>query len=125
MKPLEWEVIVVEDLYDDQQLISLILMHNGIQVHVARNGQECLELLETVNPTMIITDLSMPVKDGWQTLVALRSQVKTAHIPVIAVTAFHSADVARDAVNAGFDAYFPKPINPNTFVQRLDAVLQS
>lgn len=114
-----WQIIIVEDTYDDQQLVSHILTHYGAQVHIARDGDECLALLNQFEPTVIITDLAMPHRDGWQTLVAIRSQVETAHIPVIAVTAYHSADVAQDTLKAGFDAYFPKPLDPQTFVQRL------
>lgn len=119
----EWKVIVVEDTYDDQQVVSRILEHHGSEVHIAQNGNECLKLLEDIEPTVIITDLAMPSKDGWQTLVAIRSSVETAHIPVIAITAYHSADVAEDAMNAGFDGYFPKPINPQTFVERIAKII--
>lgn len=123
MKPENWRVIVVEDTYDDQQLISRILQHQGVEVHLAKNGNECLRLLDHVEANLIITDLAMPEKDGWQTLVAIRSNMGTAHIPVVAITAYHSTDVAEDAIQAGFDAYFPKPINPQTFVERLAAIV--
>lgn len=118
-----WKIIVVEDTYDDQQLISRVLEYHGIEVMLAKNGHECLELLRKVEPTLILTDLAMPGKDGWQTLVAIRSNLETAHIPVIAITAYHSVDVAEDAINAGFDGYFPKPINPQTFVNRLAEII--
>lgn len=123
MNPRDWKVIVVEDTYDDQQLISHILEHHGAQVLLAKDGNECLDLLRQTEPTLIITDLAMPGKDGWQTLVAIRSNVETAHIPVIAITAYHSADVAEDAMEAGFDGYFPKPVHPQTFVSRLAEII--
>jgi CheY-like chemotaxis protein len=119
----DWKVIVVEDTYDDQQLISRMLQHYGVSVFIAKNGNECLELLEEIEPTLIVTDLAMPSKDGWQTLVAIRSDIAKAHIPVIAMTAYHSADVAQDAMKAGFDGYFPKPVNPQTFVSRLAEIM--
>lgn len=114
-----WTAIVVEDTYDDQQLVSRILSYHGVEVFVAQNGDECLHLLTEIQPTVVITDLAMPNRDGWQTLIAIRSNVITAHIPVIAITAYHSAEIAEDVINAGFDGYFPKPINPQTFVDRL------
>ncbi|PJF34729.1 MAG: hypothetical protein CUN49_14185 [Candidatus Thermofonsia Clade 1 bacterium] len=118
-----WKVIVVEDTFDDQQLVSHVLKHHGIQVYLAKNGDECVQLLSQIEPTVIVTDLAMPGKDGWQTLVAVRSNPSTAHIPVIAITAYHSTDVAEDAIKAGFDGYFPKPINPKTFVERLQEII--
>ena len=123
MNTNSWKVIVVEDTYDDQQLISRMLEHHGVQVVLAKNGHECLSLLNEIEPTLIVTDLAMPGKDGWQTLVAIRSNIETAHIPVIAMTAYHSTDVAEDAMNAGFDGYFPKPVNPKTFVNRLAEII--
>ncbi len=119
----QWKVIVVEDTYDDVHLISKILEHYGIQVFVTNNGNECIDLLNEVEPTLVVTDLAMPEKDGWQTLVAMRSDSRTAHIPVVAVTAYHSADVAEEALQAGFDGYFPKPVDPTTFVQRLQNIV--
>jgi CheY-like chemotaxis protein len=123
MSAVSWKVIVVEDTYDDQQLVSLILRHHGAEVYIAKNGNECLTFLEEIEPTLIVTDLAMPVKDGWQTLNAIRSNAATAHIPVVAVTAYHSIDVAADAMAAGFDGYFPKPISPQSFVNRLAKII--
>lgn len=120
-----WNIIVVEDLYDDVQLVSKILKHHGITVHVARNGDECLTLLETVTPTLIVTDLAMPERDGWSTLRAIRQNPRTAHLPVIAVTAYHSNELPEEALRAGFNAYFPKPISLTTFVRELEKVLAS
>lgn len=118
-----WVVIVVEDTYDDQMYVARVLQHYGAQVHVVADGDECLRLLQRVEPTVVITDLAMPRRDGWQTLVAMRSNVATAHIPVVAITAYHSVDVAQDVMRAGFDGYFAKPLHPQTFVQRLQEII--
>jgi CheY-like chemotaxis protein len=123
MNTSNWKVIVVEDTYDDQQLLSRMLAHYGIDVVIATNGNECLALLEQIKPTLIVTDLSMPIRDGWQTLIAIRARTASADIPVVAVTAYHSSDVARDVIKAGFDGYFAKPINPTTFVNQLADIL--
>ena len=123
MSMTDWTIIVAEDTYDDVQLISQILQYYGIEVRVTKNGNECLQLLKQICPTLIVTDLAMPEKDGWQTLAAVRADAKTAHIPIVAVTAYHSADVAEDALKAGFNGYFPKPVDPITFVQALQAIV--
>lgn len=121
----DWTVIVVEDTYDDIQLASAILTHFGINVQVAKNGKECLLLLDTIDPTCIITDLSMPEMDGWEMLSQLRSNERTSHIPVVAVTAYHSVNVGQDAARAGFDAYFAKPLSPRHFMDDLTQILNS
>ena len=109
-------VLVVEDEYDSQQMVSKILQHQGLEVFVAHNGTECLEIVGRVRPFLVITDLSMPDMDGWETLEALRTNPQTAHIPVIAMTAYHSVAVAADAQRAGFDAYFSKPLDLPSFI---------
>ena len=120
-----WTAIVVEDTYDDSQLVSTILQHHGVQVYTAHNGDECLALLGSgVVPTVVITDLAMPVRDGWQTLVAIRSDPALAHLPVVAITAYHSAEVAEDVWRKGFDGYFPKPLDPGTFVRQLAEIVE-
>ena len=73
---------------------------------------------------MIIMDLAMPEMDGWETLMEIRANPATAHIPVVAITAYHSANVAQDAVQAGFDAYFPKPPDAISFVDKLTEVMR-
>jgi CheY-like chemotaxis protein len=112
-----WQVIVVEDEYDSVQMVSKILSFHGIDVLVARNGHECMALLEQVHPTLIVTDLAMPGMNGWETLAAIRANPHTQHIPVVAISAYHSVDMAEDARLAGFDAFYAKPISPKSFVQ--------
>lgn len=124
MNVQDWTVIVVEDTYDDIQLTSAILTHYGADVKVAINGKECLKLLEDIQPTMIITDLAMPEMDGWEMLTQIRANDTTSHIPVVAVTAYDSVDVAHDATNAGFDAYMAKPLSPRNFVENLVQIVQ-
>jgi len=118
-----WRIIVVEDEFDSAKMVSKILTYHGIEVHVAHDGHECLALLDTFEPTLIVTDLAMPGMDGWQTLGAIRANPQTAHIPVVAITAYYSVDVAEEAVNAGFDAYYSKPLDPKSFVQDLSKIV--
>lgn len=119
-----WHVLLVEDEYDSIEMVTEILQHYGFQVHIARNGLECLDVLEQgIDPHVIVTDLAMPEMDGWQTLSEVRANPHTAHIPVIAITAYHSVNVAQDAIDAGFDAYFSKPFSPDSFVSGIQRVL--
>lgn len=121
----DWLVIVAEDMYDDSRLISTILNHYGVEVETACNGQECLDLLAQFTPTFVITDLAMPEKDGWQLLDTMRANPDWADIPVVAVTAYHSAEVAEEVYQSGFDGYFPKPIDPARFIDQLREIIES
>lgn len=125
MSDRSWRIIVVEDEDDSVKMVSKILSYHGVEVHVARNGRECIDLLKQIMPTLIVTDLAMPGMDGWQTLAAIRANPQTEHIPVVAVTAYHSANLAEEAENVGFDACFPKPVNPNSFVDSLAKLIDA
>lgn len=123
MSEVKWLVIIVEDEFDSMQMVSAILRHYGIDILVAHNGIECLELLKTHQVTMVLTDLSMPEMDGWETLNAIRSNLTLEHIPVVAITAYYSKAVSERAIAAGFNAFFAKPISPKTFVQELSKLV--
>lgn len=121
----DWKILVVEDTADDANVISKILTFHGASVVVAHNGKDCIDKLQTLTPTLIITDLAMPEMDGWSTLEWIKSNPDTKDIPVIAVTAFHSSDMDIDVHTAGFDAYLPKPLRPNTLIDLISAIVPS
>ncbi|NJL93190.1 MAG: response regulator [Anaerolineae bacterium] len=125
MESSTWQVLVVEDEFDDSQVISKILRHHGVEVRVAGDGHECLEVLKTYRPTMVIMDLALPGMDGWETLKAMRQNPATADIPVIAVTAYHSSSVQEDTEKAGFNGYMPKPANPSHLLDHLRGILNA
>ena len=114
-----WQIIVVEDEYDSLQMVSDILRFHGVDVLIAHNGQKCLDLLKTNQVTLVVTDLAMPDMNGWEILSAIRSNPQMKTVPVVAISAYHSVEVAEQARAAGFDAFYPKPISPKTFVQNL------
>lgn len=119
----QWRVVVAEDEYDSLRMVSKILEHSGLSVEVAHNGEECLSLLKKPGRALVIMDLAMPVKDGWQTLAEIRANPATCQLPVVAVTAYYAVDVAEDALRAGFDGFFPKPVGAKTFVKRLEEIV--
>ena len=123
--PRSWRILVVEDEYDSIQMVSKILRHHGIEVYVAHNGYECIDILRDLHPTLVIMDLALPEMDGWETLSHMRSNSHTADIPVVAITAYHSVNVEEDAEVAGFDAYWPKPLDTASLVTQLAGVIRS
>ncbi len=120
--PDELNVLIVEDEQDSASVLSTILIYNGIAVTVVGDGQQCMNTIADLLPDVVMMDLNLPGLDGWSTLVEMRSLTATAHIPVIAITAYHSANVAQDAMKAGFDAYFAKPVNAQALVNQIHAL---
>jgi CheY-like chemotaxis protein len=118
-----WHVLVVEDDPDGQEVVSRILRHHKMTVDVAPTGEDAITMLAAIDYSLAVIDLSLPRIDGWRVLESIQTTPRTAQLPCVAVTAFHSADVAVKAIQAGFTAYFPKPLDPTSFVQELQSIV--
>ncbi len=114
-----WNVLVVEDDPDGQEVVGRILKHHNIGADIAGTGEEALTLLQQKSYAIAVIDLALPQIDGWSLLEVIRSSPALMEMPCVAVTAFHSAEVAVKAVQAGFTAYFPKPLDATSFVREL------
>jgi CheY-like chemotaxis protein len=121
----EWKVVLVDDEPDSLNLIHEILTLHGAEVYEAASGAEGLAHLATITPTLIVLDLAMPRPDGWDLLAEIRAHPATADVPVVAVTAFYSDQVATQAHLAGFDAFFPKPIKTSGFLEKLQELVSA
>lgn len=117
--------LIVEDQVDSAELIARILRFHNHSFRLASSAENALILLEEQKPKIIIVDLALPQVDGWELLKIIRNTPLIAKIPVVAMTAYHSSSVARDAVAAGFNAYFAKPLDATSFVRELDRVIES
>lgn len=116
-------VVVVEDDTFSMDIALRILQHHGANVHTAVNGQDGLALIERILPDFVITDLSMPIMDGWTMIATLKQNPAIAHIPVIALTA-HAMTSDRDrALALGANSYMVKPFTPSSFKEHLIDIL--
>lgn len=118
-----WYVLVVDDEPDNLEVVAETLEFKGAQVQTALNGKEALDALGDFAANLILTDLSMPVMNGWQ----LRAQVKnnpiTSQIPVLALSAHAIAGDKERALEAGFDGYLTKPVNIHTILDDIRSAL--
>lgn len=119
----DWHVLLVEDEIDAQDVVTTLLKQHHMAVATADTAEEALEILHNMHPTVAIIDLALPQMDGWGLLQAMQADPALAGVPAVAMTAYHSTNVAQEAIAAGFAAYFPKPINAHTFVDDLVRVV--
>lgn len=124
MSAHDWQVLIVEDEQDSMELLRGLLEHNGITSIGVGSAEDALKILQNLFPTLILIDLSLPGKNGWELLKILQASETHAKIPRIAITAYHTAELAEYAIEAGFDAYFAKPIAAQSFVRELELVMQ-
>jgi CheY-like chemotaxis protein len=116
-------LLVVEDDPDGQEVVARMLRHYHIAADVVYTAEDALDMLATYQYSGAVFDLALPGMDGWSLLESVQSNADTAALPCVAITAYHSADVAVKAIEAGFVAYFPKPLETQSFVRELQRVL--
>lgn len=109
-------ILVVDDDPASLQVARLILFHYSARVFTAWNGEEGLKIARSTQLSFIVSDLSMPVMDGWTMLRCLKEDTLTARIPVIALTAHAMVGDRERALTAGFHNYLTKPLAPSTFI---------
>jgi CheY-like chemotaxis protein len=120
----DWNVLVVEDEYDSMELVQGLLQHYGIDCLGVPTAEEALDVLKTEQPSLILIDLALPGMDGWELLDRLKANRAWANIPRVAFTAYHTAEVANQAIERGFNAYFAKPLDATSFVRELQGIVE-
>ena len=109
-----FQILIVEDDKELSQLFQKVLEKNGYQVKSASDGALALEILDKEYIDLIISDIMMPVMDGYELVSELRSA--GYQIPVLMITAKGSFDDMRQGFLSGSDDYMVKPINVNEMV---------
>jgi CheY-like chemotaxis protein len=105
-------VLVVEDDADSLELMKLILNGWGCTVSSAANVQEAFTVVELWQPDIILSDVGLPLEDGYTFMRRLRrlERSRGGRIPAVAVTAFSSESDRQMATTAGFDEHVSKPV---------------
>jgi CheY-like chemotaxis protein len=116
-------VLIVEDQSDLRQLYVQELTISGFDVIEAANGLDAIAHSSSQYPDVILMDLSLPVLDGWEATRRLKSDSRTAHIPVVALTAHDGSGELQRATRAGCDWFVPKPCPPNDLIEEVRRVL--
>jgi signal transduction histidine kinase/CheY-like chemotaxis protein len=120
------KVLVLDDEPDARDLVKQILIHCQASVIAVGTAREGLELLGTERPDVIISDIGMPEKNGYQFIREVRSlpAERGGKIPAIALTAFARLEDRITAMAAGYQEYLTKPVEPQELVAAIDKLLE-
>ena len=116
------KILIAEDDRELRQLFEHVLMKNGYSVRGVSNGQEALDAMDEEYFNLIISDIMMPVMDGFTLVRSLRVAGDTT--PVLMITAKDAFDDMRMGFLSGTDDYMVKPVNVNEMVLRVSALLR-
>jgi ABC-type amino acid transport substrate-binding protein/DNA-binding response OmpR family regulator/HPt (histidine-containing phosphotransfer) domain-containing protein len=124
VRRLAGKVLLVEDNIINQQVARELLETMGLLVRTAGGGQEALDSLQAHDYDLVLMDIQMPDKDGYQTTHELRANPKLEKLPVIALTAHAMAGEREKCLAAGMNDHIPKPIDPEQLYQVLSRWLE-
>jgi two-component system, cell cycle response regulator DivK len=116
-------VLVVEDYQDTREMYVAYLQFSGYRVAEATNGVEAIEKTLELHPDIILMDLALPKMDGWEATRRLKSDERTRHIPIVALTGHALAGHAEGARRAGCDSFVTKPCLPDALVAEIKKML--
>ena len=117
------KVLVIEDNPDNMRLMTYALERKGYAVVAAPSGEVGLACAANEVFLFIIMDIDLPGIDGIETTKRLRAVERTALIPIVAITSFAMTGDAGRILDAGCNAYFEKPIDPLTIVDKIHAAI--
>jgi CheY-like chemotaxis protein len=114
-------ILVAEDHLDSRDALQTLLEAFGFEVLVAADGREAVDLACDYTPDLILMDIMMPELDGFEATRLLRSDGRTRHVPIIAVTAMEGAH--RLALAAGANDFVAKPVDTRRLLQKIEALV--
>ena len=116
-------ILIVEDNHANMELMGYLLQAGGYEVLGAHDGIEGIAIAERERPALVICDVNLPRLDGYDLLRYLKEHPGLHTIPCIAVTALAMVGDRERMLDAGFDGYISKPIDPETFVGSIEQFL--
>lgn len=118
-------ILVVEDSTLQAKRLKRLLVENGYDTEVAVNGQQGLELAVQLRPSLILSDIIMPVMDGYQMCRTIKSDPRIQHIPVVLLTSLSDPRDVFRGLESGADSYISKPYDKATLLGRIGSVLNA
>ena len=116
-------ILIVENEVSNRILLERVLSTRGYRCISASNGQEALDLLDRETVDLVLTDLSMPILDGFRTAQLIRMRPHLASVPIVAVTAYASGDEGEEAKRMGCTEYLSKPFKPRQLLELVERLL--
>lgn len=119
INPSEYKILIVDDVMSNVLLLKVLLTNEKFAIATASNGRQALEQVDATNPDLILLDVMMPDMSGFEVAQKLKSNPKTAEIPIIFLTALNStADIVK-GFQVGANDFITKPFNKEELIIRV------
>lgn len=117
-------VLVVEDEVMNRDMLARRLAWEGYSVSLATNGEEAIVAALELEPDLILMDLGLPKLDGWEATRQLKALDQTAHIPIVALSAYALSEDRTRALAAGCDEFEVKPVEFNRLFKKMARLIE-
>jgi len=117
-------ILIAEDKATSRELLRTVLENEGYTVAEAADGEQALQQALVQVPDLILLDLQMPLRNGYEVLRELRQEKRFSTVPVVAVTASAMQGDREKALAAGFSGYLPKPLSLSDLRNEIQRLLR-
>ena len=117
------KILIADDEPNIVAALEFLLQRSGYEVHVARNGDEALKLVEATHPDLVLLDVMMPQKSGYEVCMRIRERADWRHIKIIMLSAKgRDAEVSK-GLSMGADIYVTKPFSTRELMDKIRDLL--
>ena len=116
-------ILIIEDNLKNLKLVRDVLQFQGYTTLEAETGEAGVELAQERQPALILMDVQLPGMDGRAATAVLKADLRTRHIPIVALTAFAMKGDRERLLAEGFDGYIAKPIDIKEFPKAVESYL--
>jgi DNA-binding response OmpR family regulator len=119
----QMKILIVDDDPIIRRFVGTLLVQNGYEVHEAEDGEAALQAAASLVPRLILLDLVMPYKDGFEVINRLKDDPATRQIPILVLSVKDREEDVVKALNLGADDYMIKPFNTQELLARMRKIL--
>jgi DNA-binding response OmpR family regulator len=116
-------ILVADDEPNIVAALEFLLHQNGYEVQVARNGEEAMRMVEDGPPDLVLLDVMMPLKSGYEVAQAIRARADGAQVRIVMLSAKGREAEVGKGLAAGADLYITKPFSTRELVDKINGLL--
>jgi len=121
---LSKKILIADDEPNIVTALEFLLQRNGYEMHIARNGEEALKLVEDCHPDLVLLDVMMPVRSGYDVCTRIRERADWRHIKIIMLSAKGRDAEINKGLSIGADHYITKPFSTQELVAKINGLLE-
>jgi DNA-binding response OmpR family regulator len=118
------KILIADDEPNIVAAVEFLLRRNGYEVHVARDGEEALKLVEVCQPDLVLLDVMMPQKSGYEVCQRMRERPDWRHIKIIMLSAKGRDAEVNKGLSMGADVYVTKPFSTRELMGKIKNLLE-